>query len=260
MMRMWRGGKTENQHLVWAVVVSLVLHAGIVVAVSLYTPADAPSTGDGRLLITALEFGTGATGADSNGASNGAQVRAAPEQDASADSAARAEPRPEAVDAAESEEATEHPDRPDSSAPSERVEVPELSPVAESGGATGDRHGETANGEDGRSAESATAGGPDRVADAGRPPRIELPRPLAEISPEYPVHARRRGIEGVVVIRVTISPSGEPVDTTIVSPSAHAQLNEAAVSAVRAARFRPGTIDESPAEMSVSIRIVFEVS
>ncbi|TVR87089.1 MAG: energy transducer TonB [Spirochaetaceae bacterium] len=272
MMRMWRGGKTENQHLVWAVVVSLVLHAGIVVAVSLYTPADAPSAGDGRLLITALEFGTGAAGTESTSADNGAPPRAEPEQEASPDSVARAEPRPETVEAAEvdqaaeaneaaeSEEPTLPRSQPDSSAPSEHVELPELSPVAESGGVTSDRPGDTSNGADGRSAESVTGGVPDGSPEADRPPRIELPRPLAEISPEYPVQARRRGMEGVVVIRVTISPSGEPVDTTIVSPSAHAQLNEAAISAVRAARFRPGTIDESPAEMSVSIRIVFEVS
>ncbi|NBC28360.1 MAG: TonB family protein [Spirochaetes bacterium] len=112
----------------------------------------------------------------------------------------------------------------------------------------------------GRDAEPATEGVRVPLADARRPPRIELPRPVAEISPQYPVHARRRGIEGVVVIRVTISPSGEAVDTNIVSPSAHRQLNEAAVSAVRAARFKPGTIDESPSEMSVNIRIVFELS
>ena len=54
---MWRGGKTEHQHLVWAVVVSLVLHAGIVVAVSLHLPAASTSIGHDRQLITTLELG-----------------------------------------------------------------------------------------------------------------------------------------------------------------------------------------------------------
>ena len=247
MMRLWRGGKSENQHLVWAIVTSLVLHAGIIAAVSFYTPAaDSAAAGDGWQLITTLEFGAGAAAADSHEADRGEQVNAAPERVAAAE--------------ADTENAIEAPERPDYTPPTERVAVPELRPIAGEAGVASDAAGDRSNGEDGRSAESDSAGLPDGVANAARPPRIELPRPLAEISPEYPVHARRRGLEGVVVIRVTISPKGEPVNTTIVSASAHAQLNEAAILAVREARFRPGTIDESPAEMNLSIRIVFEVS
>ncbi|MCA1755034.1 MAG: TonB family protein [Spirochaeta sp.] len=252
MMRLWRDGKSENHHLVWAIVISLVLHAGIIAAVSFYTPAaDSAAADDGRQLITTLEFGAGAAAADSHEADRGKQVNAEPERVA-----------PAAAETENATETTEDPERPDSSAPTERVAGPEILPVTEEveRDHARDRAGQTSAEEGSRSAESDSAGLPDGVANAARPPRVELPRPLAEISPEYPAQARRRGIEGVVVIRVTISPKGEPVNTTIVSASAHAQLNEAAISAIREARFRPGTIDESPAEMNLSIRIVFEVS
>lgn len=245
-MRMWRGGKTEHQHLVWAVAVSLALHAGIVTAVSFYIPAAAPSIGHDRQLITTLEFGE---------ATAEPRQKAPAEADAGADS--KPEPAPKIV---KTEETTDPSDLPDSNALTERIEMPDPGQSTEDVDGESGRAGDTADGGSSRNAESAAAGVPGSVADTGRPPRIELPQPRAEISPEYPMQARRRGIEGVVVIRVTVSPSGRPVETSIVSPSAHAQLNEAAISAVRAARFRPGTIDDSPSEMSLSIRIVFEIS
>jgi len=251
-MRMWRGGKTEHQHLMWAVVVSLVLHAGIVVAVSLHLPAASTSIGHGRQLITTLELGE---------ATAEPRQTAAAEADVDADANSKPEPEPQPKsEIVETVEKTDPSPLPDSSALTERVEMPDPGQDTEDVDGESSRAGDIADDGSSRNAESAAAGIPGSVADTGRPPRIELPQPRAEISPKYPMQARRRGIEGVVVIRVTVSPSGSPVETSIVSPSAHAQLNEAAMSAVRATRFQPGTIDESPSKMSLNIRIVFKIS
>ena len=90
--------------------------------------------------------------------------------------------------------------------------------------------------------------------------RVEPPRPVERIVPEYPRIARRRGLEGEVVIQVTISVSGDPRVAEIVSPSDHRVLNDAAIAAVQGARFQPGRVGGQPTEMSLSIRIVFELS
>lgn len=89
---------------------------------------------------------------------------------------------------------------------------------------------------------------------------VQLPRPAEVIEPTYPLIARRRGIEGVVVIRVIVSPTGEQLESTVISPSDHEFLNEAAIRAVNSARFVPGTVDNRPTEMSVLVRIVFALS
>ncbi|MFP4565833.1 MAG: TonB family protein [Spirochaetaceae bacterium] len=230
--------------------VSLVLHLGIVVAVSLHMPAAAPSTSHDRHLMTTLTSGETTSEPRHEATTN-------PDADVDADS--KPEPEPETVETGKS---TDPADPPDDGALTEPEPVKK--PGSDSGtkdvDVAGDREDDSADAEAGRGAEPAAEGVTGEVPRAGTPPRIELPRPVAQISPDYPVHARRRGMEGVVVVRVTISPAGEPVDTTVVSPSAHRELNEAAISAVRAARFHPGTIDDSPSEMSLSIRIVFELS
>lgn len=89
---------------------------------------------------------------------------------------------------------------------------------------------------------------------------VQLPRPAEVIEPTYPLIARRRGIEGVVVIQVIVSPTGEQLESTVIYPSDHDLLNEAAIRAVNSARFVPGTVDNRPTEMSVLVRIVFALS
>ena len=248
---MWvqHGVIQRNRFLIRAVAVSLVLHAGIlaVVGVRQPTPPEA-SNRNGQQIIATLEI-------DSTGHSATAAQAAAPpvvdgppvpafddnptdrvaESDAAVDldkPAATDRPRLEPADAVESNPQ-------DSAAATE---------------SDSDAHRDTGE------PSGAAEGAPQAPWSIAPSPRIEPPRPLAEISPNYPMLARRRGLEGEVVIQVTIAPSGEPVETTIVSPSAHRLLNEAAVAAVQTARFQPGTVDDEPTRMNLSIRIVFRVS
>jgi TonB family protein len=58
-------------------------------------------------------------------------------------------------------------------------------------------------------------------------------RGLIENRKEYPLMARRRGIEGIVVIGVTIRKNGEVVEHKIVQASGHDILDQAALNLVK---------------------------
>ena len=58
-------------------------------------------------------------------------------------------------------------------------------------------------------------------------------------NPIYPVRARRAGQKGTVTLRVLIDVTGRPAQVSLQRSSGHEALDEAALSAVRAARFRP---------------------
>ncbi len=64
-------------------------------------------------------------------------------------------------------------------------------------------------------------------------PYLQLFRRRVQESLEYPLVARRRGLSGRVELEVLLEPSGRPSVVRVVSPSAHAVLDEAAVEAVR---------------------------
>jgi protein TonB len=57
--------------------------------------------------------------------------------------------------------------------------------------------------------------------------------------PPYPPLSRRLGEQGVVVVRVQVDEQGSPVAVAVHVSSGFARLDEAALRAVRAARFRP---------------------
>jgi protein TonB len=58
-------------------------------------------------------------------------------------------------------------------------------------------------------------------------------------SPRYPPLAHRLGLQGVVLVRVTIAMTGEPVRVEIERSSGFRLLDDAALAAVRKAWFRP---------------------
>jgi protein TonB len=64
---------------------------------------------------------------------------------------------------------------------------------------------------------------------------------LTPASPVYPIRSRRAGDQGKVMVKVLIDTSGRPAQVLIQTSSGHPELDEAALSGVRAARFRPYT-------------------
>jgi protein TonB len=71
------------------------------------------------------------------------------------------------------------------------------------------------------------------------------PRPLAgapgNVQPAYPDQARRRGIEGRVVVRATVSSAGRVLGAAVAQGSGSDALDRAALDAVRGYSFTPAT-------------------
>ncbi|MBW1776987.1 MAG: energy transducer TonB [Deltaproteobacteria bacterium] len=77
--------------------------------------------------------------------------------------------------------------------------------------------------------------------------------------PSYPRSARRRGMEGKVLLEVFVSAQGKPEKIKLLESSGHGVLDRAALSAVRSWIFEPGTIGDRPVGMWVRVPIRFEL-
>lgn len=58
-------------------------------------------------------------------------------------------------------------------------------------------------------------------------------------SPIYPARSRKAGEQGLVMVRVLIDVTGRPAQVSLHQSCGHAELDQSALSAVRAAQFRP---------------------
>jgi protein TonB len=98
---------------------------------------------------------------------------------------------------------------------------------------------------------------------AAMPMPLVPPRPVSAAvgnrKPAYPAEARRRHLEGLVVLQVAVSARGTPDDVAVLKSSGHALLDDAALAAVRLWRFEPATRGgiavPAPAEVPVRFRL-----
>ncbi|MBT3361045.1 MAG: TonB family protein [Rhodospirillales bacterium] len=77
--------------------------------------------------------------------------------------------------------------------------------------------------------------------------------------PRYPKIARRRGLEGRVIVRVVVGVDGKARSLRIASSSAHRMLDEAALKALQKWRFEPARRAGIPVEAPVEIPIAFRL-
>lgn len=75
--------------------------------------------------------------------------------------------------------------------------------------------------------------------------------------PEYPRMARRRGLQGVVTIEAKVNSRGTVDELRLFSSSGHRVLDKAALRAVRAWRFSPGTVGGRAQSMWVKVPVRF---
>ena len=85
---------------------------------------------------------------------------------------------------------------------------------------------------------------------------VSNPVALNRIIPVYPRSARRRGHEGCVTVEIMVAEDGRVSGAEVVSPSGHAELDAAAIGAVRTARFAPAT--EDGVSVRGRLRLTFE--
>jgi periplasmic protein TonB len=77
--------------------------------------------------------------------------------------------------------------------------------------------------------------------------------------PPYPRAARRRGLEGRLVLRVTVTAEGKPRIVKVLESSGHALLDDAAVRAVARWQFEPGRRGATPVQASIDLPVVFRL-
>lgn len=85
------------------------------------------------------------------------------------------------------------------------------------------------------------------------------PKPYKTIRPDYPKGARQRGEQGDVVLEIRVNAAGIVDRVDIVSPSGFPELDEAAVRAVRTARFTPAKSGGSPVASTARLRLDFRL-
>ena len=113
------------------------------------------------------------------------------------------------------------------------------------------------------------AGWPRGTATAALPPsepsgrmvvRPAEPRGGYQVRPPYPPAARRRGIQGRTLLRVHIETDGRVGDIVVQESTGHAELDRAAVDAVRQWRFEPARNEAGPVAMWVLIPVEFRLT
>lgn len=85
-------------------------------------------------------------------------------------------------------------------------------------------------------------------------------RPACEIRPRYPRGARSRGEEGDVTVEAAVGSDGRVIDAEIVRSSRSAELDAAALKAVRESRFRPARSGNRAVASLVRLPIRFRLS
>ncbi len=83
---------------------------------------------------------------------------------------------------------------------------------------------------------------------------------MAPISPAYPSAARRLGQQGLVKIQADVSTDGIVISCLIVVSSGFASLDNAALEAVRSARFMPAVKNGRPVEALLIVPIRFRLT
>jgi len=78
-------------------------------------------------------------------------------------------------------------------------------------------------------------------------------------APGYPLHAKKRGYEGTVILEVLVTKEGKAGKVSVFQSSHYSLLDEAAVSSVKKWRFEPGKRGDEKMDMPVKIPIRFKL-
>jgi protein TonB len=93
-------------------------------------------------------------------------------------------------------------------------------------------------------------------------PQIRLAKPLYRRNPppDYPKRARRKGMEGIVILEILVDEKGGVEDITLFKSSGHKILDKAARASVKSWLFQPGTRDGQNIKMWVQVPIRFKLN
>ena len=96
--------------------------------------------------------------------------------------------------------------------------------------------------------------------EAPKQARIDAPpRPRKAIRPHYPEGARLRGEQGDVMLEILVGADGSAGDVRVVSTSGFDELDDAAVRAVRVARFVPAKSGGESVASTARLKLTFRL-
>lgn len=95
-------------------------------------------------------------------------------------------------------------------------------------------------------------------ADNPKEPRATLPKIVSTVDPEYTPEAKRKKIQGVVLLSLRVEPDGSIDDVKVVRSLGYG-LDEKAVEAVRKWKFQPATRDDVPIETKLNVEVLFRI-
>ncbi|MFN0042353.1 MAG: energy transducer TonB [Alphaproteobacteria bacterium] len=105
---------------------------------------------------------------------------------------------------------------------------------------------------------SSSGGGAPAGVGATLAPRYRLG--AAETpSPAYPQSARRRGVEGRVVVRIEVLPDGRAASAAVVESSGHEALDRAAAQTLQTWRLQPALVNGRPAPAVILVPVRFRL-
>ena len=81
----------------------------------------------------------------------------------------------------------------------------------------------------------------------------------SDLAKEYPALSQRLGEEGTVLVALEVAADGSVTDARVLSSSGYARLDNAALSAVRKAHFKPGTVNGVPVTSKARLPIRYEL-
>ena len=86
------------------------------------------------------------------------------------------------------------------------------------------------------------------------------PQLIRHLSPLYPFAAKRKGIQGQVIVRIIVDKMGNVRDPEVIEATPEGVFEESAISAVRRWRFKPAIKDKRSVSVYVIVPVKFEVA
>lgn len=74
---------------------------------------------------------------------------------------------------------------------------------------------------------------------------------------DYPEYLKRQKIEGEIAVLVQVNKEGKVVDTTIKTSLGNEDLDQAVIKAIKSAKWKPASMNDTPADGATQIRIRF---
>lgn len=89
--------------------------------------------------------------------------------------------------------------------------------------------------------------------------KISKPVLIQEVKPEYPMGARKAGLQGTSLLKIQVLPEGLVGEIQLLQSAGDSSLDEAAQKAVKQWKFKPGLSGSKPITVWMTLPVKFEL-